>query len=269
VGPGVDRVEKASGSAKALVKGLGLVDLLAANPGGLRLAEVIRMAEVPKGTALRLLDVLVASEVLRVDRDGVYRLGPTCAIWGSSYLGNLELRERAGDILASLMKVTGETCHLGILDGNRVLYIDRVDSPHSIRMVSRTGGTNPLHCTGLGKAMLAHLDEPTAEAVIAAGLPRFTDTTITDPEEMRREIQRIRRRGYSIDNVENEDGVRCVGAPVFDHEGSVVAAISIAGPTYRMTGERIKSFGPEVRGAAAELSRRLGWDDRATESAVS
>jgi DNA-binding IclR family transcriptional regulator len=98
--------------------------------------------------------------------------------------------------------------------------------------------------------------------VIAAGLERRTAATITDPEELRREIRRIRRRGYSIDNVENEDGVRCAGAPVFDHEGRIAGAISIAGPTYRMTAERLREFGPDIVAAADELSRRLGWAGR-------
>jgi DNA-binding IclR family transcriptional regulator len=259
VGTGGDRSSKPAGSAKALIKGLWLVGLIADNPDGLRLAEILRRGDVSKGTAIRLLETLVDAELLRVDGAGVYRLGPTCAIWGSAYLGNLQLREQAGDLLDRLTARTGETCHLGLVDGIRVLYVARVDSPHSIRMVSRTGSTNPLYSTGLGKAILAFSDDATVEAVIAAGLEPRTATTITDPDELHREIARIRRRGYSIDNVENEEGVRCVGAPVFDHEGRVAGAISVAGPTNRMTAERQREFGPEVVAVAEELSRRLGW----------
>jgi IclR family acetate operon transcriptional repressor len=258
VGAGGDEGSKPSGSAKALVKGLGLVGLVAENPDGLRLAEIVARGDVPKATAIRLLEALVDAELLRVD-GGVYRLGPTCAIWGSTFLGNLQLREQAGDLLERLTERTGETCHLGLPDGIRVLYVARAESPHSIRMVSRTGSTNPLYSTGLGKAILAWSDPATVDAVIAAGLEPRTPATITDPDELRREIARIRRRGYSIDNVENEDGVRCVGAPVFDHEGRVAGGLSVAGPTYRMTAERLREYGPEVVAAAAELSRRLGW----------
>jgi IclR family acetate operon transcriptional repressor len=262
VGAGGDSGPKPSGSAKALVKGLALVGLVAAEPDGLRLAEIVRRGDVAKATAIRLLDALTDAELLRVDDAGLYRLGPTCAIWGSTFLGNLQLREQAGDLLERLTERTGETCHLGLPDGIRVLYVARAESPHSIRMVSRTGSTNPLYSTGLGKAILAWSDEATVDAVIAAGLEPRTPATITDPDELRREIRRIRRRGYSIDNVENEDGVRCVGAPVFDHEGRITGGLSIAGPTYRMTAERVREYGPEAVTAAAELSRRLGWSGR-------
>jgi IclR family acetate operon transcriptional repressor len=258
VGAGGDEGSKPSGSAKALVKGLGLVGLIAENPDGLRLAEIVARGDVAKATAIRLLEALVDAELLRAD-EGVYRLGPTCAIWGSTFLGNLRLREQAGDLLDRLTERTGETCHLGLPDGIRVLYVARAESPHSIRMVSRTGSTNPLYSTGLGKAILAWSDPATVDAVIAAGLAPRTPATITDPDELRREIGRIRRRGYSIDNVENEDGVRCVGAPVFDHEGRVAGGLSVAGPTYRMTAEHLREYGPEVVATAGELSRRLGW----------
>jgi DNA-binding IclR family transcriptional regulator len=262
VGAGGERSSKPSGSAKALVKGLRLVGLVAENPDGLRLAEIVRRGDVAKATALRLLEALLDAELLRVDSAGTYRLGPTCAIWGSTFLGNLQLREQAADLLDGLTERTGETCHLGLPDGIRVLYVARAESPHSIRMVSRTGSTNPLYSTGLGKAILAWSDPATIDAVIAAGLDPLTPTTITDPDELRREINRIRRRGYSIDNVENEDGVRCVGAPVFDHEGRVAGGLSIAGPTYRMTAERLREFGPEAVITADALSRRLGWPGR-------
>ncbi|HEY2478662.1 MAG TPA: IclR family transcriptional regulator [Solirubrobacterales bacterium] len=259
MGAGGDRGSQPSGSAKALVKGLRLVALVAENPDGLRLVEIIRRGDVAKGTALRLLETLVDAELLRVDAAGVYQLGPTCAIWGSTFLSNLQLREQAGDILEQLTERTGETCHLGLPDGTRVLYVARAESPHSIRMVSRTGSTNPLYCTGLGKAILAWSEPSIVEAVITAGLEPLTPATIINPDELRREIRRIRRRGYSIDNVENEDGVRCVGAPVFDHEGHVAGGLSVAGPTYRMTSERLREFGPEAVAAADTLSRRLGW----------
>jgi IclR family acetate operon transcriptional repressor len=242
-----------------LVKGLRLVGLIAEDPDGVRLAEIVRRGDVAKGTAIRLLETLVDAELLRVDDTGVYRLGPTCAIWGSAFLGSLRLREQAGDLLDRLTERTGETCHLGLPDGIRVLYVARAESPHSIRMVSRTGSTNPLYSTGLGKAILAWSEPAIVDAVIAAGLEARTPATITDPDELRREIRRIRRRGYSIDNVENEDGVRCVGAPVFDHEGHVAGGLSVAGPTYRMTTERLREFGPEVVSTATGLSRRLGW----------
>lgn len=251
--------EPPPGSAKALVRGLALIDLLATHPSGLRLNDIVTRGAIPKGTALRLLDALLASRVVQVDAHGVYRLGAQCAVWGSIYLGTNEFRDLATDVLTGLAEEIGETCHLGILEGDRVLYIDKVDSPHAVRMVSRIGGTNPLYTTALGKAMLAHLGDQAVESVIAGGLTGRTENSITEPELLRRDLALTQRRGYAVDDVENEEGVRCIGAAVFDHHGQAVASISVAGPAYRVTRQRIAQIGPEVRRAAAELSLRLGY----------
>lgn len=257
--PGMDQKSKTSaGAAKALTKGIALVNLLAAHPRGLRLADVIRRADVPKATALRLLDALADDGLVRCDDAGLYRLGPQCAVWGSAFLDQLDLRTEAYDLLARLAEVSGETAHLGIPDGPRILYIDKIDSPHSLRMFSRVGARNPMHCTGLGKAILAYADPALTGDVIAAGLERRTENTITDADGLRAELARIRRVGYAVDDVENEEGVRCVGAPVFDHRGTPVAAFSVAGPVSRMTRERISALAREIAEAGRDLSRRLG-----------
>jgi IclR family acetate operon transcriptional repressor len=252
---------EATGSAKALVKGIALIDLLAAAPQGLRLTDVVREAELPKGTVLRLLDTLLDADLIR-EMDGVYRLGPRCAAWGSAFLDGLELRSLARDLLERLVEISGETAHLGVVDGTRTLYIDKIDSPHSLRMFSRVGLRSRLYCTGLGKALLAFSGDALVDEVIAEGLVRLTENTITDVEELRAEMARIRRSGYSIDDVENEEGVRCTGAPVFDHNGEVVAAISVAGPIHRMTRERLADLAPKVAEAGLELSSRIGFAGR-------
>ena len=249
---------EASGSAKALTKGIALVEMLAGQPRGLRLADVIRTAGVPKATALRLLDALTGAGLVRCDDAGRYRLGPQCAVWGSAFIDHLDLRTEAHDLLAGLAEASGETAHLGIADGIRILYIDKIDSPHSLRMFSRVGATNPMYCTALGKAILAHAEPATVDEVIAAGLARRTDNTITDAESLRAELARVRRQGHAVDDVENEEGVRCAGAPVFDHHGRVAAALSVAGPVTRMTRERMTMLAPRLAEAARTLSQRLG-----------
>lgn len=255
---GSNPLAMASGSAKALVKGLAVLDLLAAHPAGLRLTDVVQKSGVPKGTALRLLDALVSSNAVSIEDSATYRLGARCATWGSAFLESVDIRRIARDTLVDLAELSGETCHLGIREGYRVLYIDKIDGTHSIRMVSRVGGTNPLYCTGLGKALLAYQPDEIIE--VAEGvLERRTENTITDAVMLQRELALIRQRGYAVDDVENEEGVRCVGAPVFDHTDRVVASISIAGPAYRMTRERIRMLGPRIRDAAEELSGRLGY----------
>lgn len=249
---------EASGAAKALVKGLGVLDLLAAHEAGLRLADIVRLSGVPKGTALRLLEALAMADAVSMDDAGVYRLGGRCAVWGSAFLNSIDVRRVAGEMLTELAEASGETCHLGIYEAGSVLYLDKVDSAHSIRMVSRIGGTNPLHSTALGKAMLAFFPDEEVHRIATSALKARTENTLTDADGLLRDLALVRRRGYSIDDVENEEGVRCVGAPIFDHEGRVVASISVAGPAYRMTRERIQVLGPQVREAADRISRRLG-----------
>jgi DNA-binding IclR family transcriptional regulator len=230
------------GAAKTLVKALRLVEVISQRPEGLTLAEASRVSGLPKPTAHRVLGPLVQARILRIDGAGVYRLGMQCLVLGTAFLESLDLREEARDVLAELVERTGETCHLGVLDGARIVYIEKVESSHAVRMFSKVGLTNPVHSTGLGKAMAAFSDERVIEEVIAAGLPRRTPRTTTDPEAFRAELESIRRRGYAVDNVENEDGIRCVAAPVRDHTGTVVAGISVAGPQYRLTLDRVSEL---------------------------
>jgi len=252
-------VSDATGSAKALVKGIAIINLLAAHDNGLRLTDLVSSVDVPRGTVVRLLTVLSEAHLVRHSEDGRYRLGPRCAVWGADYLSGVELREVASDVMAKLAKIGNETCHLAVRDGDSVLYIDKVESPHSLRMVSRIGGTNPLHCTGIGKAMLAFIPPDELDEYVSRPLERRTSNTIVAPEILRAELQRIRDRGYAVDDVENEVGVRCVGAPIFDHNGDLAGGISLAGPTMRMTWERIEQLTGPVVEAAQEISTRLGF----------
>jgi DNA-binding IclR family transcriptional regulator len=255
------RKDSATGAAKTLVKALRILASVAAHPEGLTLSDLSRICRLPKPTAHRVLGVLVQGGMLRLEADGGYRLGPECLVLGTAFLENLDLRDRAREILYDLVDRTGETCHLGVLDGVRVVYIEKVESNHAIRMASRVGRTNPAYSTGMGKAMLAFSPEEHVEAVIAAGLEQRTPRTITDPGRLRSELAMIAKRGYAIDDVENEEGIRCIAAPVFNHEHAVVAGISIAGPEFRLSLGRLVEMAEDVRGAARELSRRAGWPD--------
>lgn len=248
-----------SGGSKTLVKGIGLLNLVMDHPDGLTLTDISRESDLPKPTAHRFLGVLVDHGLLRVDTAGMYRLGAQCLVLGTAFVDQLDIRAESRDLLAALVSHTGETCHLGVLDGNRIVYIEKTESSHAVRMHSRIGSTNPVHSTGLGKAMLAYCDPEVVQSVIAHGLSRRTANTIVEPHMLRTELQRIRQRGYAVDDVENEEGIRCVAAPVLNHKREVVAGISIAGPTYRLTLDRIDDVGGHVLAAAYELSQRIGY----------
>jgi DNA-binding IclR family transcriptional regulator len=252
-------VSDTTGSAKALVKGIAIINSLAAHKDGMRLTDLVAQIDLPRGTVVRLLNVMIDAHLIRHSDDGRYRLGPQCAVWGADFLSTLELREVAADVMTRLVEISNETCHLGVRDGDSVLYIHKVESPHSLRMVSRVGGKNPLHCTGVGKALLAFISPDDLDEYCSRPLERRTANTIVAPEILRAELQRIRDRGYAVDDVENEIGVRCISAPIFDHSGDLAGSISLAGPTMRMTWERIEQLTAPLIDAAREISTRLGF----------
>ena len=248
-----------AGSAKNLVRALALLKLLSGNPGGMSLAEVSRVGALPKPTAHRLLSVLAEAGMVRETGSGGYGLGPECLVLGSAFLDGLDLRREAREILEALVERTGETCHLGIRDGDRVVYVEKVESPQMVQLRSRIGLIAPLHTTALGKVLLAYGEEAEVEALFAAGLEKRTANTITDLDEFRVRLDLIRESGFAVDDVENEEGIRCVAAPVFDHDGKVVASISVSGPEYRVPSDRLEDLGKEVSDAALTLSRRIGY----------
>jgi IclR family acetate operon transcriptional repressor len=247
-----------AGSAKALVKGLALVELVADSDRPLRLVDLVDASGLPRPTALRLLEVLCRAEVLRLDAAGSYALGPRVAAWGQSFLDRLDLRSQAVDLMEQLVEISGETCFLGVLDRGQVLYVAAVNSPQPVRPAARPGFRNPLHCTGIGKALLSGLDDRQVHDLLASPMERRTENSVTEPPVLLEQLALIRRRGYAIDDVENEEGVRCVAAPIRDHTGAVVAGLSVSAPAYRFSTEDVHRLAPDVLRATAELSRRLG-----------
>lgn len=251
----------AAGSAKALVKGLALVEHVADSDRPLRLVDLVEASGLPRPTALRLLDVLCRAEILRTDADGRYALGPRVAAWGQSFLDRLDLRSQAVDLMEELVAISGETCFLGVVDRQQVLYLAAVNSPQPVRPSARPGFRNPLHCTGIGKVLLSGMSDSAIRELLVEPLERRTENTLTDPDEVVAHIALVRERGYAIDEVENEEGVRCVAAPVRDHTGTVIAGISVSAPAYRFSTEDLHRLAPDVLRVTAELSRRLGAPD--------
>ncbi|MFB4317857.1 IclR family transcriptional regulator [Actinomadura sp. 21ATH] len=251
----------ATGTAKALVKGMGLVDLIAAD-GPRRLTDLVEASGVPRGTVVRLLEVLLDAGILRTDAAGLYDLGPRLAVWGQRFLDRLDIRGLAQDLMAGLSAETRETCFLGIVQDDQVLYVAKIDSPQAVRPAAVVGTVNPLHCTGIGKVLLAHADERTRRRCLERPLVRKTPNTITDPDALAAELAATRDRGYAIDEIENEDGVRCVAVPVRDHTGQVAAALSVSAPAYRFPREGLPAVAELALAAAATLSERLGHQPR-------
>ena len=227
-------------------------------PGGLTLGELATSMDLHKSTVIRLIAPLVEAHLLE-KVNGRYRLGSTTAYLGSIYLERLDLRTVSHESLIQLMERSGETVHLAIFEVPEVVYLDKVESLQTVRMYSRVGARQPAYSTSVGKVFLAYGTERDLRQVIDTGLLRRTPNTMTSEEELRADLKVTRTRGYGIDNVENEQGIRCLGAPIFDHTGGVVAAVSISGPSSRVTYERVAELGRLVVDGSTDISRRLGY----------
>lgn len=245
-------------AVQAVERAAQILDALAHNDAGV--SEISKVTGLHKATAYRLLCTLrnLGFVELRPDSNR-YRLGIRILELAGRVLARLNLRDVARPYLAKLRDQTKLTVHMGILDGVDIVYVDKLDSPSNLRMASFVGARNPAHTTGLGKAILAALpSEELDELLSKIRFVKKTKNAITSPDVLRRELASTRARGYSIDNVENEDGIRCVGAPVFNHTGSVVAAISVSGPIFSITLDNVDKLGELVAETAKQISKALG-----------
>ena len=179
----------------------------------------------------------------------------------------LDFRKVAEPILRDLAEKTKQTAHMVILDRNEVVYIEKIETQQQaggLKMASRVGSRNPVHSSAVGKVLLSYSsDEVVEDSLKEAGLPRRTANTITDPDVFREHLKLVRKQGYAMDDEENEKGIRCLGAPIFDGSGRPVAAISVSGSVFQMTKKFVQDVvKKEVTAAAAEISRRLGFQAR-------
>ena len=240
----------------ALDKAMDVLDAIGAAPHGLTQAELTGRLGVPRTTLYRLLGTLVARGLVRRDPlRHVYCLGLHCFEMARQAYAMPDLVAAAATELRALRDWTGETAYLAALDGLEVVSLERIDGAHSQRSASARGQRKPVHCTSQGKAILSALDDAARDAIVKElPLKALTPLTITDRRRLHAELRITAARGYAIDDEEIMVGVRCVGAPVIDADGAVRGAISVAGPAYRLTRERLELLGPEV----AEAARRIG-----------
>jgi DNA-binding IclR family transcriptional regulator len=213
-----------------------------------------------KSTVHRLATTLIEARLLEQNPQTCkYHLGLAVFELGACVANQMDVAKVSVPYLEALMERTGETVHLAIIDEGEVLYINKIESRHTIRMYSRVGRRGPVYCTGVGKAMLAFQEADKIEQVIAAGMVAHTEHTLVKPEALQSNLAEIRKLGYAIDDEEIEIGLRCVAAPVSDHTGKVIASISVAGPSQRLTKERLLAYAPDLVSTADTISQRLGY----------
>ena len=248
---------------RSIDRALDALEILGdADGDGLRLSEIARRLDTSKSTALALLRTLAARGFvaeLGEGRGRRYRLGLTLARLGDQVLEQLDVLDVALPSLRAMTEETGWTSRVGVLDDSYAVMIGRVDGPGIIRFQSNLARHELPHCSAIGKALLSHLPEEGVRTIVArTGLPARTATTITDVEELLRELERVREHGFAVDDEEDSEGVVCVGASVVDHRHACVAAISLTGLKLTLPAAGIDELGQVVRRYAGEISAQLG-----------
>jgi DNA-binding IclR family transcriptional regulator len=224
-----------------------------------RLADIAAATGLPKGTVHRILRVMVERGLASPSGDGGYLAGPRMLALSGRVLRRLDVPARARPHLEALQTRTGRTVHLALRSGDEAVYALKIEGDKPYRLASRVGMGLRLHCTSIGKAILATMTDGEITALARrAGLPSRTARTITEVPRLLREIGLVRSRGWATDHEENEDGVCAVGAAVFDHTGEVVGGVSAATLAHEAASARDDEIGPVVRATAERVSAALG-----------
>jgi len=227
----------------------------------LGLSEIARTLDLPKSSVHSILETLCAEKIVeREDASGKFHLGVKLVELGNRARLELDICRIAAPFLQGLNVEFDETVHLTVLDKDEVLYVDCIESQRRLRTYSVIGVRAPLYCTSVGKAILAFQSDGEIRRIAREkGLQRITATTIDTEEKLWAEVAKVRAAGYAVDDMEHEEHLRCVGAPIRNARGEVFASLSLSGPAERNTYERIESMAPSVMRAGVEISRRLGY----------
>ena len=247
----------------SLQRGLRLLDLFASADRGLTASQVAKLSGLPVSTVHRFLVNLESAGFLNCSGTGSYHLGVACFSIGQAALGQLDIRRLSLPYLRELNQNTRETIHLTVRHGLTAVYVEKLDSPEPLRIYSRIGAAVPLHCTGVGKVLLAYM----AAEELAAILPqlefrRLTTNSIGSLQELQTQLQKVRKNGYACDLEEYEPHIRCIAVPIWDHSGAVNASVSITGPAVRMSVTRLRQLVPLIQDASKRISKQLGYQAR-------
>ena len=245
---------------QSVERAVAILNAFSAEEPELGVTELADRLDLHKSTVHRFLVNLEAAGLVERNRHTArYRLGLRIFELGGLVLQQMSLWDEALPFLEGLVRDSGETGHLAVLDGGEAVYIEKVEARKALRIPSAIGRGYPAHATSLGKLLLAHLTADARDLVLAErGLSRCTPNTITGRDRLNTELDLIRSQGFAVDEEEYEEGLRCIGAPIVGHTGHVVAAIGIGGPVTRVTPQRVGELAELVMSAAASLSRRMG-----------
>lgn len=244
-------------------RALSILELLANYDEGLGLTDISKIIDLHKSTVHRLLGTLIYKGfVIQDSITNKYMISLKLYELGSKKLIDIDILKASKEYTRKLMEHINEVVHLVLRDNNDIVYIDKVEADNTIRMASTIGKRSPMYCTSVGKAILAYLPiEEVKKVWETSKIEKYTVNTIVDFDEFKNELSNIKKNGYAVDDEENEIGVRCVGAPVFNRKGEIEGAISISGPTIRVTKEKVEEIAVQVKKYAYLISKELGFNE--------
>jgi len=248
-------------AVQSIERAVKILEELAEEKEGLGVTQLSRRLALHKSTVHRILSTLLNLGYVEQNKySEKYRLGMKLLYLGGTILERMDLRHEAHDLLKELSEEVNEAVHLVVPDGDRALYIDKIDSSRTIRMYSQIGRRAPMHASAVGKAILAFSPDDLTSKVIDGRLEKYTSNTITDGGGLEEHLKIVKARGFAVDDEENEEGIRCVGAPIFDYTGRVIGALSISGPTVTVTPDKLDMLADKAIEYAGRISRRMGWN---------
>ncbi len=248
-------------SSTAVERTLLILEAVAQREGGMSNAEFSRKLKIPKSSASYILRTLEQHGYLRRNgEDGKYQLGMKVLTLSRAALGGVDVREAALPVMRHLVDRIHLTTHLAIMDHAEAVYVEKVEAPGFIRVNTWIGRRMEVHSTAVGKALLAFLDEKERDAILRKrGLKKLTTHTITTLPRLMQELQRIREAGFALDDEENSLGARCVGAPVFNSEGRVEAAVASTGTINDVPRDAVAHIADMLKEAARRISHQIGY----------
>jgi IclR family acetate operon transcriptional repressor len=260
VGNGEGTGKERSGQVQALARALRILNVLAEHEAGLTLTEIAKAVGLAPSTTHRLLTTLQQESYVRFGREGgTWQVGVQAFVVGSAFTRTRDLSAIARPFMRELMENSGETVNLAVADQGEVIYLAQVECRQMMRALAKPGARVAMHCSAVGKALLAEMPPSGVEEIIRAkGLPRVTAHTIVSRKMLFAELNKARELGYAVDDEEHSDGLRCVAAPVFDEQGHAIAAISASGPKVRLLDSRFPALGRMVQRTAEEVTAAFG-----------
>ncbi|MDF2715855.1 MAG: hypothetical protein K0R28_2780 [Paenibacillus sp.] len=244
----------------ALEKAIAIIESLSVQEEAVGVSELCKQLDIPKTSVFFILNTLDQHEYITKTEDGKYKLGTKFISLGLSVLNKMSIVEAAKPFLESLLQETGFTVHLAVLNNGRAMYIDKLESQSFVKFSTYIGQRQPLHASGVGKAIAAYLSPEELEQIVnTQGLTEKTKNTITTVDDLKVALEAVRAHGYALEDEEGEHGIRCIGAPIFDHQGLIKASISITALRTNLPVHEIPVIGKKVMQTAQNISKRLGY----------